>query len=79
MSKKAAEGIDALVLEVTFGKAAHMKTEDEAEEMAKIMVITLLVLTPRLFGRHVDVPGDCRSSSDQYLFSLHSSTCVFVS
>ncbi len=38
MSKKAAEGIDALVLEVTFGKAAPMKTEKDARELARIMV-----------------------------------------
>ena len=38
MSKKAAEGIDALVLEVTYGKAAMMKTEKEARDLARIMV-----------------------------------------
>ena len=38
MSKKAAEGIDALVLEVTHGKAAMMKTEMEARDLARIMV-----------------------------------------
>ena len=38
MSKKAAEGIDALVLEVTYGKAAMMKTEKEARDLAGVMV-----------------------------------------
>ena len=38
MSKKAAEGIDALVLEVTYGKAAMMKTEKEARDLARVMV-----------------------------------------
>ncbi len=38
MSKKVAEGLDALVLEVTYGKAANMKTEQEARTLAQIMV-----------------------------------------
>ncbi len=38
MSKKVAEGLDALVLEVTYGKAANMKTEQEARNLAQIMV-----------------------------------------
>ena len=38
MSKKLAENIDALVMEVTYGKCCFMKTIEEAEKLAKLMV-----------------------------------------
>tara|TARA_B110000444_G_scaffold126707_1_gene119200 strand:+ start:17125 stop:18447 length:1323 start_codon:yes stop_codon:yes gene_type:complete len=40
VSKKAAEGLNALVLDVKCGKAAFMKTEHEAIDLAKSMVET---------------------------------------
>ena len=38
MSKKLAEGIDSLVLDVKFGKGAFMKKKDDALTLARAMV-----------------------------------------
>jgi pyrimidine-nucleoside phosphorylase len=38
LSKKLAEGLDALILDVKFGSAAFMQTRDDARQLAKAMV-----------------------------------------
>jgi pyrimidine-nucleoside phosphorylase len=38
LSKKLAEGIGALLLDVKFGSAAFMKTQEQAQELAQVMV-----------------------------------------
>jgi pyrimidine-nucleoside phosphorylase len=47
MSKKLAEGLDALVLDVKFGSGAFMKSLDDARKLAKSLVAV---------GRHMGVP-----------------------
>jgi pyrimidine-nucleoside phosphorylase len=48
MSKKLAEGIDALVLDVKVGSGAFMKREEEAADLAEVMIET-----GKRMGKHV--------------------------
>jgi pyrimidine-nucleoside phosphorylase/thymidine phosphorylase len=63
MSKKLAEGIDALVLDVKVGSGAFMKTREDAERLARVLVdigtraekptVALLTTMDRVLGRAV--------------------------
>ncbi len=46
MSKKAVECLDALVLELTFGRAAPLKTEEDARKLANAMVFNIDAYIP---------------------------------
>jgi len=58
LSKKVAEGIDALVLDVKCGRGAFMKTEDDARRLARELcrVGTLLGLDTTAFVTDMDTP-----------------------
>jgi pyrimidine-nucleoside phosphorylase len=58
LSKKCAEGIDALVLDVTTGEGAFVTAENEAEELASLLVRvgTALGLRVRAFLTMMDQP-----------------------
>ena len=63
MSKKLAEGIDALVLDVKTGDGAFMKKEKDADDLAELMVetgsawgrkmVALITDMEQPLGRHV--------------------------
>jgi len=52
MCKKAVEGLDALCLEVTFGKAALIKTRQDANRLATLMVQQQLSENIYIFIHH---------------------------
>src|SRR5208282_4667918 len=55
MSKKLAEGIDALVLDVKTGSGAFMKRPEEAEHLAKMMVDTGVRMGKRMAALITDM------------------------
>ena len=56
ISKKAVEGINGLILDVKFGKAAFMDTEENAEKLAKLMVIKLWLIYMNEYTRFGTTP-----------------------
>tara|TARA_Y100001934_G_scaffold229017_1_gene275781 strand:- start:11635 stop:12942 length:1308 start_codon:yes stop_codon:yes gene_type:complete len=58
LSKKLVEGLDALVMDVKFGKAAFMKTQDDARELARSIVDLSLEcdVNARAFLTSMDAP-----------------------
>jgi pyrimidine-nucleoside phosphorylase len=55
LSKKLAEGIDALVLDVKVGRGAFMKTEAEAKELARCLVRVGKLADKRVFALLTDM------------------------
>jgi pyrimidine-nucleoside phosphorylase len=55
MSKKLAEGIDALVLDVKTGSGAFMKRQDDAERLARMMVDTGVRMGKRMVALMTDM------------------------
>ena len=51
VSKKAAENINALVLDTKFGKAAFMQTMEEGRELAQNMVLKFRFFNEFEFGK----------------------------
>lgn len=66
MSKKIASGADALVLDVKYGSGAFMKTPEEAEKLASLMlrISSFAGLKARAVISNMDIPlGDCIGNS----------------
>ncbi|MDR0722543.1 MAG: thymidine phosphorylase [Treponema sp.] len=76
LSKKAAEGADALVLDVKYGSGAFMKDPGEAEKLARSLVNTGTVLGKRIIALLTDMDEPLGNMVGNFLEIEESLDCL---